>query len=427
VSSRARRLDWSSHATLGLAIGYFPRMGAARVIAIAVAVVAGVAASTVGTFALLRRAVLSAEDPGRPPSDNYVPVATDLALLAQTLDAPLSGMGHAWLPKSARDLHPQMAQVRSDGATLSWGRDYGGSLHLARAKDQDDAGPTTTWVLVRSDRNSHGEVARVTLPSDRKIPMRDFIERTQRVYADELGGERPNHFSRVEFALRFQDMTAVRVLLMDSVKRDPQRPEPRMALAFVDAAERRDDGVLELERWAKEKPSYDRWSDVALTYVTIGRVDPAIAALNEALRHPLTTDRYHSFNPSARACPVAELALAEGRLAAVETIASRLQKDEPEAYTRKHFAPEFRALRAAAAFRAGDRARAMAFVEDGLIDPDETYRPNDDPRLVLAGAVRANDAATIERWRPKMISDIIRDMVGSELLTALRLPGRRAD
>jgi hypothetical protein len=400
----------------GTSYGSFVR--AAKVVMITAAVIASLAAAALGSFVLLRHVVVSGEEPRRPPSDDYQPVATDLALLAQTLDAPLSGLGHAWLPKSARELRPTMAVVQPNGASLGWGRDYGGSLVLSRG---GDVGETTTWVLVRRDQKSHGEVARVTLPRDRKIPLHELIERTQTVYAERIASGDNDHFSRVGFALRFQDMAAVRALLADSVKRAPERPEPRMALAFVDAWDRREDGIADIERWAKERPSYARWSDVALTHMALGPVDPAIAAMNEALRHPLVVDGHHTFNASACALPIATLALAEARFEAVESIASRVQNDEPEKSTRAHFAPDFRALRAAAAFRAGDHTKARALVDEGIEPPDPANRLSDDPRPALAAAIRASDSAAVDRWRPKNLTDIVHDMVGGDLLGALRL------
>lgn len=45
-----------------------------------------------------------------------------------------------------------------------------------------------------------------------RFPIRELIEQAQSVYAERLDSGGSDHFSRIGFALRFQDMAAVRAL-----------------------------------------------------------------------------------------------------------------------------------------------------------------------------------------------------------------------
>ncbi len=400
----------------------------ALVVLIAVAAIGG-AVFVIGTTFLAREIVTGAEEPRTPKNGDYRPVARDLALLAQTLDAPLSGLGHGWLPKSARDLHPQMATVGPDGASLSWGRDYGGSLTVRR-EAPDAGGDRVTWVLTRSSyQNKDGKdgvMVRVVLGRSERRPLRDFIAETQASYAEALQtiDWRSDHFSRVLFALRFQSREEARALLVDSVARFADDPDPRMGLALFDAADGKQEGIKQLEAWAAAKPSFARHSDVALVYATMGRVDDALAALERALQHRLTVDGWYMNHATARSIPVLDLAFSAQRYDRVDALAAIVSERETDWSAKQTFDRDLRALRAASLFLRGDRARAVDLVPDALREPDAFYRgAEEEKREALAQAIRAGDEAGVRAWKPIRVgSHIVGSLVGGD--DALRVMTR---
>ncbi|AKU98403.1 hypothetical protein AKJ09_05067 [Labilithrix luteola] len=358
---------------------------------------------------------------------NSSAVAEDLAVLAQSLDAPLEGLGLAWLPDSALALKPIAANIGPDGGWLSAGRD--GPYYALRRLDADagEHSSTSSWTFtVQRGGGAEPKATHVTLPVDRKISMDAFIDHAMTVYARRLTKEPEvlaNHFLRVEFAFRFRDRQAARALLADSVARAPQLSEPRIALALVDAADARTDGLRDLEHWAATAPSYRRRTDVALTHWMLHHTDEAIAAMREAMTLPLTAEKLQNLNASARAMPIAEMALAQRRYEATHDIAARLEEGEPDAYTRERFAHDWRALRAAALYHQGDHAAAVALVADGLVESDPFYRRGDDARPKLALAIRSNDSDAVEAWKPNGNADIIGTLFsGVNLVQRLGLP-----
>lgn len=332
--------------------------------------------------------------------------AEDLAVIAQSLDAPLEDRGMAWLPDSAKALGPTLATIEPDGASLVVSPHGGPYYSLARQKT-DAGGATTTWSfeVIRRINLPKKDVTFITIPSDRKIPMPVLTDRVLAEYARRIA-EHPkgldNHLYRLAFALRYRDRAAARDQLVDSITRAPKLAQLRMALALFDA-----DGLRDLDAWAHANPSYAHLSDLALVHWILKHADAAIATLREAMKLELADGDGEPLNPTARAMPIADLALAERKFdAAIEVATFMANAKGIDDYSRSVFALDWRSIRAAATYRKGDRAGAEALVNDGLVDPSEPANPLD-TRPKLAAAIRAHDDAAVEAWtRPNLGSDL---------------------
>lgn len=353
----------------------------------------------------------------------YDKVAEDLAVLSQSLDATLEGMGLDWLPDSALELRPIMASVGPKGASLSSGRD-GPHYHLERVHP-DAEGPTVTWAFTVMRGNDPAvEAAHVTIPRDRKMSMADFMAHAMKNYATQIArapDDRNHHFTRIEFAFRFQDRAAVRALLVDSVARAPDLSEPRIALAMMG-----EDGFRELERWATDRPSYRKLTDAALAHRMRHHPEPAIRFMRDAMKLPMKEEAHQNLNASARAMPVAEMTLVEKRFDVTIEIASFMRAShEIDSYSKKRFELDWRALQAAATYRKGDHAGAVALVTDGLSEKEPFYQSDRDTRPRLATAIRTSDDAAVEAWRPNPGSDVADAFFcGVKLLDHLGLDAR---
>jgi tetratricopeptide (TPR) repeat protein len=308
-------------------------------------------------------------------SELYEPVAETLILYCQS-DPKFfpRELGPVWFPEALGKQGGFWAMVTPESAHIEFG---GGFYHFGYSLQRGESTPEkNVWRLfLQTDRSGETPLCTKSVPSTNRLSAEELLARVLPAY-DKLLAQHPlseeAYQEKISFLLRLNRAAEARATCKAMREKLPENWWANIVCALAIAAEKSDDEAERfLSAWAKKKPTFSRYLDLAYYFQLRGQPKRAAAAMMKATQYVADRDEGHLYNLRFRGYSAALYAFRTGEYQAATRICNKLL--ETDAY--KQYATQaLRDLRAAAETRA--KGEQVDFTPAKELGEDDSIRPD---------------------------------------------------
>lgn len=228
--------------------------------------------------------------------------AKQLALYCQSINIKISDQdtGYILYPKIIHKIYTSRA-----GGHISpqdaWVTIAGGHYHLSYSLELNKSDEEyNVWDLYIYTDYDDERLYTVKLNKREKIPVEDIIKNAIEEYDNRIE-EQPEsyyfHRAKIHYLLLFNQSELASQACKESIDQLPNYWWPRLTLAFIESGMgKQDEAYKKFSNWVENNPSFTRYFYLAY-FCHLERLIPEFAlAVEQALKCPLTNNRYDSFN-----------------------------------------------------------------------------------------------------------------------------------